>query len=352
MPAPADAYEIEQVRRRLMYDTPWWAGGVRKDASGAWVRPGPAQFQGVAKIVDKARNLVPLIATDAQLQFDEALEGQRQAGLPMRAIVLKARQLGFSTWTEAKIAQRVTQLPYQNAVIVAHEVKAASAIFNMTERIHSHLPTMVELGLGFPIKPEITGRSFSDNGRKHLAFGERSRRYREQGRTGISTVNVDTAQSPESGRSETRNLVHLSEVAKWPERATAGTASKMISVLNSVPYLPETLVVLESTANGLNHFYRRWVSAREGVDDPDTGETYVPIFFGWWREPSYAMKFSSDEARARFIETIGTGPYGDDEPSLVELYGCTPGAADVAADADPHAARGQRGPLPPGVPGL
>jgi hypothetical protein len=50
----------------------------------------------------------------------------------------------------------------------------------------------------------------------------------------------------------------------------------------------------------------------------------VPIFFAWWRDPSYAMPFSSDTDRARFIETIGTGPYGDDEVALVELYGCSP----------------------------
>jgi hypothetical protein len=320
----SEALAIAAARERLRYDTPFWAGGLTRAADGTWLRPGPTAFQGVARIVDKSRQLVPLIGSDPQLEFDQALEGQRAAGLPMRAIILKARQLGFSTWTEAKIAQRVTQLPYQNAVVVAHEVKAAGSIFNMTERMHTHLPTEEELGLGFSIKPAIVGRSFSDNGRKHLAFGEPSRRLREAGRSWTSTLSVDTAQSPESGRSETRNLVHLSEVAKWPERATQGTQSKMISVLNSVPYLPETLVVLESTANGLNHFYRRWVSAREGVKDPDTGETYVPIFVAWWRDPSYAMQFSSDEARARFVDGIGTGPYGEDEVPLVELYGCTP----------------------------
>jgi hypothetical protein len=78
----------------------------------------------------------------------------------------------------------------------------------------------------------------------------------------------------------------MSEVAKWPERATGGTSSKMISVLNSVPYMAETLVVLEATANGLNHFYRRYMSARDGSADPFSGETYTAIFVPWWREPA------------------------------------------------------------------
>jgi hypothetical protein len=98
----------------------------------------------------------------------------------------------------------------------------------------------------------------------------------------------------------------------------------MISVLNSVPYLPETLVVLESTANGLNHFYRRWISARDGVTDPFLGETYAAIFVPWWRDPQYAMRFPSEEQRERFAGQIGTGPYGEDEPFLVEVCGCTP----------------------------
>jgi hypothetical protein len=317
-----------ELRERLRYDTPFWAGGVTRTADG-WRYPKAGEFQGVAKIVDKARMTVPLIASPWQLEFDQKMEEQRAAGLPMRAIVLKARQLGFSTWTEAKIGQRVTQLENQNAVIIAHEIKAASGIFNMLERMHSHLPSEEELGLGFSIKPDIVGKSFSENGRKHLIFGERSTRLRAMGRANTSIVSVDTAMSPESGRSETRNLVHMSEVAKWPERATGGTSSKMISVLNSVPYLPETLVVLEATANGLNHFYRRYMAAREGMADELSGETYAAIFVPWWRDPQYSMRFPSEEVRERFIASIGDGPegnpqVGEDEPMLYETLGLTP----------------------------
>jgi hypothetical protein len=238
--------------------------------------------------------------------------------------LLKSRQWGGSTWTEAKITQRLTQVMRQRALIVAHDVKTAGSIFDMATLMHAHLPTEEELGLGFNIKPDMIGASFSPNGRKFVQFGERSRRLREQGRTGTSMLDIDTANSPESGRGTTRQMAHLSEVAKWPENATQGTKSKMISVLNSVPFLPDTLVVLEATANGLNHFYRRWVSAIEGTGDPHSGETYVPMFAAWWRASEYQMAFPTVEARERFVETIGLGPYGEDEPELVEVYGCTP----------------------------
>jgi hypothetical protein len=320
----SEALAIAAARERLLYDTPFWAGGVTRRDDGTIHRPGPgAAFQGCAKIVNKAGELVPLIANDFQLELDAAMEGQRAAGLPMRIVLLKARQRGGSTWVEAKITQRLTQLMYKRGVVVAHEVKTAGSIFDMSNLIHSHLPTEEELGLGFHLKPAVIGASFSPNGRKFIQFGEQSRRLREQGRTGTSQLDIDTAQSPDSGRGVTRHYAHLSEVAKWPERATQGTQSKMISVLNSVPWLPETIVVLESTANGLNHFYRRWVSARDGIGDPDSGETYIPIFAPWWRDSEYQMPFSSPEERERFEESIGTGPYGDDEPMLVEVHGCT-----------------------------
>jgi hypothetical protein len=316
--------EVAELRERLRYDTPFWAGGVQRDREGRWCNPGPQSWKGAARIVNKRAQLVPLIASPWQLELDELLEAQRRAGLPMRGIVLKARQLGMSTWIEAKIGQRLTQIAYQRGVVVAHDVKTAGSIFQMTEIMHAHLPTEEELGLGFSIKPDVIAASFSPNGRKFMEFGERSRRLREQGRTGSSVLDIDTAQSPESGRGQTRHLVHLSEVAKWPDTATSGTKSKMVSVLNSVPYEPETLVVLESTANGLNHFYRRWMSAVEGQDDPDTGETYATLFVPWWRDPAYALPFATDDERARFISSIGTGPYGEDEGDLVELYGCSP----------------------------
>jgi hypothetical protein len=313
-----------ELRERLTYDTPFWAGGVIRTRDG-WRYPKGKDFQGVAKVVSKSRRLVPLIASPWQLEFDELLERQRAAGQPMRAIVLKARQLGFSTWTEAKIAQRLTMLPYQNAVVVAHRVKAAGTIFEMTRRMHSHLPSQQELGLGFSVKPDIIAKSFSPNGRKFIEFGEQSTRLRAMGRDGSSLLDIDTAESPEAVRGETKNLVHLSEFAKWPERATSGMTSKMASVLNAVPYEPETMVVLEFTAHGLNHAYRRWIAAKEGAGDPMSGETYAALFVPWWREPGYQMAFHTEEARQDFIDhELGRGPYGEDEEMLSEVLGLTP----------------------------
>jgi len=277
------------------------------------------------KILDKRRKLVPCIAYPWQLELDELLEQQRKGGRPMRAIVLKARKLGFSTWISVKFLQRLTQIEYQAAIVCAQDTKTAGVIFDMAKIAHAHLPTEAELGLGFNIRPDMIGSSFSPNGRKFMQFGEPSKRMRQMGRTGESIFEIDTANAPEAGRGYTPSMLHLSEVARWEGDQAS---RKMLSLLNAVPYEPETIIVLESTANGLNHFHRRWISAKEGLDDPDTGETYVALFVPWHRDPGCSLPFATEDARQRFLEGIGDearfGEIAAEEVQLQELYHLTP----------------------------
>lgn len=302
--------ELAELQERLRYDTPFWASQC-------------------AQILNKRRELVPLIPHPWQLEFDAKLEEQRAKGLPMRAIVLKARKLGFSTWVAAKFLQRVSQLPDQLAIICAQDTDTAHEIFTIALRMYSHLPNYQQLGTGFSIKPDLIGKNFSRSGnRSFIELGEKNVHNRMAGMFASSVLEIDTANSPEGKRGYTPSMLHLSEVARWKESATTGPASKMLALLNALPYEPETIAVLESTANGLNFFYRRWQDAVSGQADPDSGETYIPVFVPWWRDPGCTQQFSSVEARERFIETIGdTRHYhepAEDEPALIELYGLTP----------------------------
>lgn len=289
--------EALEVQRRLREDTPFWA-------------------RHCARILTPAKELVPLVARPWQLELDEALEEQRRRGMPMRAIILKARKLGFSTWVTAKFMQRVTQMPNRHAIVVAQDVKTASELFRMAERIYSHLPTEEQLGLGFSIRPELVARNFAENGRKFMQFGERATQLRQ--RSLDSIYEIDTANTPAAGRGTTPSELHGSEVAHWPDNG------KLLGLLNAVPDDPGTIIVLESTANGRNHFFRRWQRAVEGEEDPEVGGSYVPIFAPWWRDPQCAARFRDEEARERFVASIGDGVYGEEEPLLIERFGCTP----------------------------
>jgi hypothetical protein len=99
--------ELEDLRHRLIYDTPFWA---RHCATILNPQRRPVRLEArpwQARTPETPAHIVPL---------DDALEAQRAAGQPMRAVILKARKLGFSTWVQAKFMQRVSQLPFQYAL--------------------------------------------------------------------------------------------------------------------------------------------------------------------------------------------------------------------------------------------
>src|SRR3954467_13370860 len=186
-------HELAALRERLKFDTPFWA-------------------ENCAKILNKRRELAPLVAPPWELEFDAKLEEQRAQGLPMRAIVLKARKLGFSTWVAAKFMQRVSQMQDQLAIICAQDSDTAHEIFLIATRLYAHLPSYQQLGAGFDIKPDLIGANFSrSGGRSYIEVGEKSRRLRMEGLFASSVLEIDTANSPEGKRGYTPSMLHLSE---------------------------------------------------------------------------------------------------------------------------------------------
>ena len=261
------------------------------------------------KIVGESGDVVPLVPRKAQLELDAALEKQRAAGEPMRAIVCKARKLGFSTWVQGKIFQRTTLNAQHRALTVAHDSKTAAVLYDMAETMWEQME--VEPGLEF-LKPEVVNRRSSGTERS-VRFGNKARSLRDQGDLGLnSTLDIGTAKEVQAGRGFTIHSLHCSEVAFWDN------PQKLTALLNAVPKVAGTLIVLESTAYGYNDFHKRWVRAMEG------NSAYVPIFAAWHEEPSYTRPFASPEERARFVDSIGTGLYGAEEPDLIEMFGCTP----------------------------
>lgn len=286
--------EVARVRDRLRYDTPFWS-------------------KHCATILTTDKREVRLVARPWQLEFDAALEKQRAAGQPMRAIILKARKLGFSTWVAAKFTQRVTQFPNRHAVVAAQDRKTAGTLMDMVARMYAKLPTEEELGLGFSVKPQITGKGETRNGARFMTFGDRMRPVE------ASLYETLTAGSSGSGRGSTPDMFHASEAA-WYE-----DPNFLVGALTAVPQEPETIIVVESTAHGFNNFHTMWERAVSGAEDPDLGGFYTPLFFGWHDNPFNARQFISEEARDRFEKTLGDPDAGGDEEELLllEQFGVT-----------------------------
>ena len=200
------------------------------------------------RIRDKHGVMVPLVANTVQADF-----GRKATG---HDIVLKARQLGITTWIAARFFIATVTHPGTVTVLVAHDQRAAEEIFRIVHRFVEYLPDRLRQGALATSRDNVG----------QIVFPRLDSEYR-----------VATAADPNAGRGLTIHNLHCSEVARWPRDAAATLAS----LRAAVP--PGGSIVLESTPNGAGGcFYDEWQrSAHTG---------YCRHFFPWWCEKEYAIE--------------------------------------------------------------
>ena len=125
--------------------------------------------------------LVPLRLNRAQLYVHAKLEEQKRALGRVRALILKGRQQGVSTYIAARYYHRTAMHRGISAWIMAHEQKASDTLFGLVERYHDHNP----------FRP-----STSASNAKELKFGRLDSGYQ-----------VATAGTQDTGRSATAQVV-------------------------------------------------------------------------------------------------------------------------------------------------
>lgn len=222
-----------------------------------------AYIENYIKIRDKKNNIVPLVFNEPQLKYYNVIKSMYQQRKPIRIIILKARQMGFSTETEAVIFKNVVTHHNYNAGIVAHKEDSTTNLFNMSKRMLEYLPE--------DIKPEQ-----KKSNAKELVFNN------DMG-TGLdSRIKCMTAGGKGIGRSDTFTALHLSELAFWEgdKKAT------MTGLLQAVPNTPESMIIIESTANGYEYFKEMWDRAVAG----ESG--FYPLFIGWNELKEYSMPYT------------------------------------------------------------
>lgn len=198
----------------------------------------------------------PFIFNRAQRYVHQRLEEQLQRIGMVRALVLKGRQQGISTYVAARFFRKNHVLEGVSTYILSHEEKSTQILFNHPKRFYNNLPDN--------IKPEI-GRS----GKEVLTFAKTDSNYA-----------VGTAGSKETGRSATNQNFHGSEAALWQNAQDHIAAS-----LQSVPPSPGTEIILETTANGIgNTFHEMWTKAEAGQGD------FIAIFVPWFWQDEYRRK--------------------------------------------------------------
>ena len=228
-------------------------------------------IEGCLKIRTKSGAVVPFRLNPAQEKLYDVARRQQESGKPVRIIILKARQLGFSTLTEGLIFHACATRKNTNALIVTHREDATANLFRMSKLFYDELPA--------PIRPMLKASNAQE-----LIFENPTRSAKEKAaRPGLrSRLRCATAGGKGIGRSDTLQCVHLSEYAFWPEGAD-GKAATLTGILQAVPSMPGTMVVIESTANGYEDFKERWDAAVAGEND------FEAVFFAWFENPEYTM---------------------------------------------------------------
>jgi hypothetical protein len=198
-----------------------------------------------------AKGFVPFVFNDAQKYINEELEKQREKTGKVRAIILKARQQGISTYCAARVFWKTYFTPNTRSVVMAHDSATSDALFNMSRNLIDNMEEPPKL---------------QKSNAKEILFEHNKGGYR-----------LYTAGSKEAGRGTTPTIAHLSEVAFWQfdEQILAG-------LFQGISQADDTEVILESTANGASgEFYRLFQGAMRGENE------YLPIFLPWYITPEY-----------------------------------------------------------------
>jgi hypothetical protein len=197
--------------------------------------------------------IAPLVLNRAQRHIHARLEAQRRQTGRVRALILKGRQQGCSTYVAARFFHGAMHGQGLRVFILTHEDAATQNLFDIVLRFQAKCDD----------KMRTPTRSANASG---LTFAEND-----------SSYTLGTAGTKGVGRSATIQLFHGSEVAFWPHAETHAAG-----VLQAVPDVEGTEIILESTANGPgNFFHRTWRDAESGRND------YIPIFVPWYWQDEY-----------------------------------------------------------------
>jgi hypothetical protein len=213
----------------------------------------PFYARNCLQIRTKDSGLKKFILNSAQVYIHNKIEQQSKDTGKVRAIILKGRQQGASTYVGGRFIHKTTHNKGVRAFILTHDGESTNALFEMTERYYDNLPPSVK-----PVASTANA--------KELHFGAIDSGYK-----------IGTAGNKAVGRGQTLQYFHGSEVAFW---MNASEHTK--GIMQAVPDAPGTEVIWESTANGVgNFFHQQWKIAEKGLSE------FIPIFVPWFWQIEY-----------------------------------------------------------------
>lgn len=235
-------------------------------------------FEKCLKIRDKTSKIIPFKTNAAQDRLLKIVDGWKQSEPDeskrptLYVIILKARQLGFSTATEGLFFHDLNFSFNKVAMVVSFDEDSAVTINDMSDRFYQYLPQF--------LKPQRR----SSRGKGILFENPRFDATKETDQNNDPGLQnkflIETAKNLNAGSSYTINYLHISELAKWdkPEET-------MTSLMQSVPDYG-SIVIVESTAKGMNYFQELWNNAEQGKNN------FVTLFVAWYENPAYRSPYT------------------------------------------------------------
>lgn len=262
------------VRLRCLHDFPFWA------ATFVYIKN---------KEVGEPDCLFRL--TYPQRLFVQLLEQCRLANKPIRIILLKARQWGGSTTSQIYMAW--LQLMHHtglNSLIISNYNEGARKIKAMFKKMIKEYPVSMlhEVGEVYSLKEDklvgVEGSSLTQ------LVPQRN-----------ATISIGSSESPDSCRGGDYALVHLSEVGLWKTTEGKKPEDMVRSACSGVLYRPGTMIVYESTANGVgNFFHNEYLAAK----DPEIKSQFMPLFISWFDIELYRLPFNSQAEQQAFAAAL------------------------------------------------
>jgi hypothetical protein len=288
-PAAIDAVCDRFYRLRARHDFPFWA------ATAVYIKD---------KEPGRPDCLFRLNAP--QRRYVAGLEAMRLAGEPIRVCMLKARQWGGSTCTQIYMAWlQLVLRPNLNSLIIAHVSSASAKIKAMYRKMLDAYPLVL---LHDP------GDAYPANEKKLVWEGgsDTTQRVPQRG----CTISVGSSESPASSRGGDYSLIHISEIGLFTDSEKIHPADLIRAATSGVLYRPLTMIVYESTADGIGTFFHgEYTAAAAGQSQ------FRPFFVPWFAIANCRLPFASDAERERFAESLLAARDREDMPSEREEPG-------------------------------
>ena len=205
---------------------------------------------------------------------DDAWEEQLRTQGYIRLVIIKPRQPGMSTYTQARCFHKTIFTRNFSTLLLALDEDSTRSIFEMSRFYYDNIDPRIKPMIRYSTKKELVFENPDDDTRS---------RY-----PGLSSrMNFQSSSRVQVGTGTTRHAIHISEASKFDSNVTTHLEASLMPTLHR---FPGTVLVNESTAFVGGEWFR-------GACDRARSERsdYRLVFIPWYMHPEYRLPLDKNE---------------------------------------------------------